>query len=201
MNMDDKITMIDRKKLEVGIAIKYTHDMYEQNIDILDSIINYHKEFHNFIDKIKMCEMFKWAFLKDRYKDIKKKITSEKPLKKAVLKSYGEIINYYSKSDVEYLNGLLAKVSEYRSKMLIDFENLKIMHKELGQRIKKCVLSPNILKVYRYREEYNEVCEKIYKNYMNFKLLDKEYAIIKKKKAQIIGEISPYLSHENTEEN
>jgi hypothetical protein len=191
MSIDDKILMIETKKLEVGITIKYTHDMYKQNIEILDSQIEYHKDFHNFIDKMKICELFKWEYLKGRFNHIKKKITADKKLSKKVSKLYGSIINYYTNEDRDYLNKLLTQINEYRGKMLFDFEYLKGMHKNLLQKIKTSVNSPNITKIYKYRNEYDEVYEKIYKNFMNLKLLDKEYYLLKKKKAEVISELTP----------
>ena len=191
LTFEQKLMIVQAKKLEIGLYIKYAHDKYEENIDYLRTANEYYNDFLTFIDMIKICETYKWEELKFRYTFLKKKITFEKKLKKNAIKEYSNIINYYTQKEVAYFNGLIAETEEYYNKMLLDFETMKKNHKEMFNKIRNALKSKTIIKIYELRDEYKELLMKLYDNFTEQRLLNKQYYKLKKKKAELLSELNP----------
>ncbi len=181
---------IDKDKLSLLSLIDTTHKTIYSNIESIKDVIEKHYDFVNFVETMKIYEMYKWANIKLDYNSIKKKINQDKKIYQSISKFYGKIITYFNQDEITQLNLKIKSIYELTETMMYNFDILNKLHIDTGNKCKYMIKNPIIIKIDNLTTELKPLVIKLYENYIGIKLLNKQMTNLKNIKSGLINDIS-----------
>jgi hypothetical protein len=139
---------------------------------------------------MKMYEIYKWSGLKMDYNQIKKTVTQAKKVPNVITKMYGKIIGYFDYNNINRINNQIKKIGELNQNMLFHFNELKKIHDDVHNKCKYMVKNNQITKIEIITDEIKPLIQKLYENYIDIQLVNKQTNNLKSIKMSIIREIT-----------
>jgi lactam utilization protein B len=190
MDINEKTITINKDKENLLSLINNIEKKLEDAIIDIEENNKKHKEFIVFIDLMKMYEIYKWSGLKTDYNQIKKTVTQAKKVPNAITKMYGKIIGYFDYNNINRINNQIKKIGELNQNMLFHFNKLKKVHNDVHNKCKYMVKNNQIIKIEIITDEIKPLIQKLYENYINIQLINKQTNNLKSIKMSIIREIT-----------
>jgi hypothetical protein len=188
--MDDKVDTINTSKNNMVLLIDNTLASLSNNIQRIEDNKKKHNDFINFVEVMKIYEIYKWTGLKMDYNQIKKNVNKDKKLLGKITKNYGKIIGYFDQDNIDVLNDKIKKICELKQLMLYYFVNLKKAHDDVHNKCKYMVKNDQITKIAKLTDDIKPLIQKLYENYIDIQFVNKQTNNLKSIKMSIVGEIS-----------
>ncbi len=188
--MDDKVDTINTSKNNMVLLIDNTLASLSNNIQRIEDNKKKHNDFINFVEVMKIYEIYKWTGLKMDYNQIKKNVNKDKKLLGKITKNYGKIIGYFDQDNIDLLNDKIKKIGELKQSMLYYFVNLKKAHDDVHNKCKYMVKNDQITKIAKLTDDIKPLIQKLYENYIDIQFVNKQTNNLKSIKMSIVGEIS-----------
>ncbi len=188
--MDDKVDTINTSKNNMVLLIDNTLASLSNNIQRIEDNKKKHNDFINFVEVMKIYEIYKWTGLKMDYNQIKKNVNKDKKLLGKITKNYGKIIGYFDQDNIDVLNDKIKKIGELKQSMLYYFVNLKKAHDDVHNKCKYMVKNDQITKIAKLTDDIKPLIQKLYENYIDIQFVNKQTNNLKSIKMSIVGEIS-----------
>ena len=165
MNIQNKKRLINN--LKVNLEYLINESLYElpNNITQIKNIYNDHKIFINFVEKINLYEDYKWNKIKQDYNKVKKKINQDKKLYLKIVRIYGVVNNYYLIDEFNNKNKIIQQINEYNYIIMIEWNEIKKLHRILTCKRSSYIKNINIIKVFNMNKEYENLIKRIYEIY------------------------------------
>jgi len=179
MNLVNKKLYINNLKLKLELLIKNSLDDITNDLVIIKSNLEEHYSFINFIESIKLYEIYRWERMKQEYNKIKKKVNIDKKLYPNIIKIYGIVNSYYSSDDHENNNKMIIKIREHHNILLIEWNQMNKIHNDLIIKRKSYMKNNNIIKITQENNDSNNLIEKLYDIHYNLKQIKSELKILK----------------------
>ena len=187
--IEKKQNKINSDKKILFDKIEYAENNLENNNIILIQNIDEHNEFINFLELIKVFELYKWKTLLLSYNKIKKKIISDKKIYTKIIRIYGNINNYLNKEEINKINNIIIKIKNQTETMIYNYYLLQKKHNEITIKSRNLLRSSEILKINETTSKMKPLLTKLYKNYIDLKNLNKESILLKSMKSNILRQI------------
>ncbi len=188
--MDDKVDTINTSKNNMVSLIDNTLTSLTNDIQRIEDNKKKHSDFINFVEVMKVYEIYKWTGLKMDYNQIKKNVNKDKKLLGKITKNYGKIIGYFDQNNINELNDKIKKIGELRQSMLYYFVNLKKAHDDVHNKCKYMVKNDQITKITKLTDDIKPLIQKLYENYIDIQFVNKQTNNLKSIKMSLVGEIS-----------
>ena len=179
MKFDNKKLYINNLKIKLELLIDNSLIEIPNNLTIIKINLEKHFNFINFVDSVKIYEIYKWTKLKEEYNKIKKKINIDKKLYPQIIKIYGIINSYYTVEETECKNKIIKKINEDNILLLIQLEEIKKIHNNIIIKCKYYIRNINIIKINQENNEYDILIKKLYEIHSNLKKVSTELKILK----------------------
>ncbi len=196
-NYEERKINIEKDKLSLLSLIETTLSTIYSNIEIVKDVIEKHNDFINFVDTMKIYEMYKWTNVKLDYNTIKKKINQDKKIYQSISKFYGKIISYFNQDEITQLNSRIKSIYDLTENMVYNFDILQKVHINTGNKCKYMIKNPTIIKIYNLNTELKPLIVKLYENYIGIKMLNKQMNGLKNIKSSLINDISQITNSKN----
>jgi hypothetical protein len=190
MELNEKSININKDKENLLSLINNIEKKLEDTIINIEENNKKHKEFIVFIELMKMYEIYKWSGLKMDYNQIKKTVTQAKKVPNVITKMYGKIIGYFDYNNINRINNQIKKIGELNQNMLFHFNELKKIHDDVHNKCKYMVKNNQITKIEIITDEIKPLIQKLYENYIDIQLVNKQTNNLKSIKMSIIREIT-----------
>ena len=187
--IEKKQNKINSDKKILFDKIEYAENNLENNNIILIQNIDVHNEFINFLELIKVFELYKWKKLILSYNKIKKKINSDKKIYTKIIRIYGNINNYLNKEEINKINNIIIKIQNQTETMIYNYCLLQKKHHEISIKSKNLSRSSEIIKIYEITSKIKPLLSKLYKIYIDLKIINKKSILLKSMKNNILREI------------
>ena len=187
--IEKKQNKINSDKKILFDKIEYAENNLENNNIILIQNIDVHNEFINFLELIKVFELYKWKKLILSYNKIKKKINSDKKIYTKIIRIYGNINNYLNKEEINKINNIIIKIQNQTETMIYNYCLLQKKHNEISIKSKNLSRSSEIIKIYEITSKIKPLLSKLYKIYIDLKIINKKSILLKSMKNNILREI------------
>jgi hypothetical protein len=138
---------------------------------------------------MKLYEIYKWSALKMDYNDIKKEITKNRKNYKKITKTYGNLISYFDPSIIDKLNNQLKRICQINDDILIKFIELKKVHHTVQNQCKYFVQNDQITKIDIITDELKPLIQKIYENYIDILIVNKQVNNLRSVKMNILNDM------------
>ena len=188
--METKIELINKSKEDLLLLINTTEKKLESNIIKIYENNKKHKEFIDFIELMKLYEIYKWSALKMDYNDIKKEITKDKKVYKKITKNYGLLISYFDSSSINQINNQIKKIGELNNNMLFHFLELKKIHYDVHNQCKYMIKNSQITKIEIITDDIKPLIQRIYENYIDMQVITKQVNNLRSIKMSVIRDIT-----------
>lgn len=188
--MDNKVDTINNSKNNMVSLIDNTLASLSNNIQRIEDNKKKHTDFINFVEVMKIYEIYKWTGLKMDYNQIKKNVNKDKKLLGKITKNYGKIIGYFDQDNINELNDKIKKIGELKQSMLYYFVNLKKAHDDTHNKCKYMVKNDQITKITKLTDDIKPLVQKLYENYIDIQFVNKQTNNLKSIKMSLVGEIS-----------
>lgn len=170
----NKKLLINKLKIDLEYLIKTSLDELPFNINQIKVISDDHYQFINFINSMNIYEYYKWDNIKKDYNIIKKKVNHDKKFYIQIIKIYGTINNYYSIDEFNNYNNIIKKINDFNNIIVIDWNNIKKLHKNLTNKRKNYIKNINIIKIIKINKDCIILIKKLYEIYDKLKNIKKE---------------------------
>ena len=199
--MEIKIELINKSKEELLLLINTTEKKLESNIIKIDENNRKHKEFLDFIELMKLYEIYKWSGLKMDYIQLKKDITKDKKVYKKITKNYGLLISYFDSSSRNQINNQIKKIGELNDKMLFHILELKKIHYYVHNQCKYMIRNSQIIKIEIMTDDIKPFIQRIYENYIDMQIITKQVNNLRSIKMSVIRDITKINNIKNKCDN
>lgn len=187
MDISIKKEKVNESKKKLIELIDETINNTNNNIIQLNKEIDRHNELIDFLNKTHIFQQYYWESIKMDYNIIRKKVTQDKKKYKIITKLYGNIISYYSNNEINEINLRIANIKDMIDKMIFDKIILNKIH--TNTRLKCASINNNILKIELLSDNIKPIMNKLYNNYDQMKLLNKNLGQLKTQKNKLKYEI------------
>jgi hypothetical protein len=188
MDLSEKKLKIEERKKKLDSEFNDYTDKQNYLIKELDRIIDNHNNFMNFVEIMKIYEIYKWDIMKEEYMELKKKFNKDKKKLSSITDMYSELIYYYSPDMIEFYNKNVKTMSETDSMLAYKFVLLQKTHSTCQRKCKLFIKGDEYYIVEQSLENKDKmkpIIEDLYKIYSDYKELNKQFDIIRAKKRTI----------------
>lgn len=182
----NKVELIKHNKNELDKMLTDAKENINNNIHNVNTMIESHKNFYNFIKVTFVFENYKWNELKKKYIELKKTITQNKKVCKNILKTYGNIITYYNTKDIELINATIKIIQDNIKQLLFNYNFLKFYHKDITIKCNNIIKNTNVIKIDNFNDMYNMYIDKLYRLYDIYNMNKQKLKQIKSEKASLL---------------
>ena len=187
--MESKIESINKSKNELLLLIQVFDERLKVCLDKINENTKNHKKFIDFIELMKLYEIYKWSALKTEYNIIKKEVTKNKKYYKKITKNYGNLISYFDPSIIDNLNNQIKKLGQLNDDIFFNFIELKKIHHNVQNQCKYFIQNDQIIKIDIITEELKPLIQKIYENYIDMLVINSKANSLKSIKTIILNDI------------
>ena len=190
MKLEIKNEKIKLEKDFLDTLTKNTSVNINQNIKLIENNFEKHNDLIDFVDIMNIFEVYNWINIKHDYIKAKKMVTKCKNVVNKINKLYGNLANYYPVEIQSQMNLTIKELNEKSDLMFYNYCNLKKLHYDVHNKCKYLIKNPEVAKIYDINEETKPVIIKIYQNYMDNKLVQKQLHYIKTKKLELVSDMN-----------
>ena len=187
--MESKIDSINKSKNELLLLIQVFDERLKVCLDKINENQNKHKKFIDFIELMKLYEIYKWSALKMDYNIIKKEVTKNRKNYKKITKNYGNLISYFDPSIIDKLNNQIKKLGQLNDDIFYNFIELKKVHHNVQNQCKYFIKNDQITKIELITDELKPLIQKIYENYIDMVVINGKANSLKSIKMNILNDI------------
>jgi hypothetical protein len=187
--MESKIDSINKSKNELLLLIQVFDERLKVCLDKINENQNKHKKFIDFIELMKLYEIYKWSALKMDYNIIKKEVTKNRKNYKKITKNYGNLISYFDPSIIDKLNNQIKKLGQLNDDIFYNFIELKKVHHNVQNQCKYFIKNDQITKIELITDELKPLIQKIYENYIDMVVINGKANSLKSIKTNILNDI------------
>jgi hypothetical protein len=187
--MESKIESINKSKNELLLLIQAFDERLKVCLDKINENYQKHKGFIDFIELMKLYEIYKWSALKTEYNIIKKEVTKNKKYYKKITKNYGNLISYFDPSIIDNLNNQIKGLGQSNDDIFFNFIELKKIHHNVQNQCKYFIQNDQITKIDIITEELKPLIQKIYENYIDMLVINSKANSLKSIKTNILNDI------------
>lgn len=199
--MESKIESINKSKNELLLLIQAFDERLKGCLGKLNDNLKKHKEFIDFIEMMKLYEIYKWSSLKIDYNIIKKEVTKNSKFYKKITKNYGNLISYFDPSIIDNLNNQIKKLGQLNDDIFFNFIELKKVHHNVQNQCKYFIQNDQITKIDLITDEIKPLIQKIYENYIDMIIINTKANSLKSIKSNILNDIKKLGLYKKIENN
>lgn len=181
---------IENDKVTLDSMIKNAIDNLNKDLNTITQVLDKHNDLLSFIEIMKIYEFYKWTDIKKSYSEIKKQVTKDSKLFLNIVRFYGDIISYYPENAINKMNSTIKNIKDEHDSVLLHFNLLRKKHKETKNKCGGYMRSNEITKIYDIVPEITPLITKLYKNYIDIKMINKQYYYLRTKKMNLISQIN-----------
>jgi len=161
----------------------------DYNLNKIEQLCEFHNDFINFVNTMKIYESYKWTNLKLEYKNIKIKINKDKKIIHKITNFLGKLTNYYTQNNIENINLTINDIVCKIDLMLYKFNILQRHHEYVRNKSKYMIKNNTIIKINNINNN-KQLLLKIYENYISIKILNVKIKKLKCVKKCLFCEIN-----------
>lgn len=197
MDIIIKRQQIEANKVALESMIKIANENLNKDLNIITQVLDKHSDFLSFIEIMKIYEFYKWTDIKKSYIEIKKQITKDSKLFLSIVRLYGNIISYYPEIIINKMNSTIKNIKNDHDSVLLNFNLLRKKHKETTKKCVRYIKSNETTKIYDISPEITPLITKLYKNYIDIKMINKQSNYLRTKKMNLLSQINQ-IQHQIT---
>jgi hypothetical protein len=170
----NKVSIINENK-------KKFESLLESSIIIITNYINYITKFYqvynNFINFVKSVNIFdkeQYSLIKLNYNSIRINICKNKHIYTLLIKNLDILSNYYDYKHMEIFNKKIDTFKCNNDIMLFEFYKLKRYNQDINNKMRNFKNNSQMIFIETSNENIKLIIDKIYKNYINIKLLNQK---------------------------
>jgi len=190
MNSIMRRQQIENDKVILDNMIKNANNNLNKDLDTITQVLDKHNDLLSFIEIMKIYEFYKWSDIKRLYSEIKKQVTKDSKLFLNIVRFYGDIISYYPENDMNKMNSTIKNIKNDHDSVLLHFNLLRKKHKDTKIKCGGYIRSNDITIIYNIVPEIIPLIIKLYKNYIDIKMINKQYYHLRTKKMNLISQIN-----------
>jgi len=161
-------------------------DKLKASYNDINELFSLYKDFMKFIRLIKIFEHIKWISLKEKYKELRINIKSNKILYYTILRNYETLYKYLSVDEIEINNNTINNLKETLETNNFYMYNLQKEHKFITNKCMQIIRNNSLYKTYKINIEIQNLLNENYRKIIYINKINNEYKIIKNKIKQIV---------------
>jgi hypothetical protein len=170
----NKVTIIYEHKKKFEALLESSIINITNYINNITKCYQVYNDFINFVKSVNIFDKEQYLLIKLNYNSIRINICKNKHIYILLIKNLDILSNYYDYTHIEIFNKKIDTIKCNTELMFYEFNKLKRYNYEINNKMRYFKNNPQMIFIEETNENIKLIIDKIYKNFINIKLLNQK---------------------------